>query len=486
MGLRAGTRATGSVSAQALGPSAATSTVEVSPASIVNDNVAIATITAYVRDPDSALLAGYTPTITVTPATGNTLGAVTAGAFDGAWTATFKSTTAEAKTITASVGGRAIAVAGLTVTPVADDPVDAEHCLVTLSAATVAVDGVVTATLTSYDSTDTALTAGGYTVAFAHAGGTSNPTFSAVTDVGDGTYTCIITGETAGTATTLSATIAAANVTTAMPTLTVTGAFTAPNVLVNVGFESDDHPDPRDEVGWSGFLNGNGGFPPVGDGTTTLERSAEQAYEGSTAAKYAWAANTSDAGGTFLRLLSSSGKEWWELGYVARADDEWWMRFYLYLVAGWSITSHLKYMLVTNSSHVPHGGFGLDNGAGLNFGLYGQGAPTTGGFATILSKAVLDAGAGAWHSMEFHLRQNGDANPNVAFWYDGTQIIRANGQDPRGDGLDWSGNRLYFERGNSDHLGGFKFNQNRNGGNTGSGTMYIDRVAVSTAGRIGP
>jgi hypothetical protein len=72
MGLRAGTRATGSVSAQALGPSAVTSAMTRSTNEIDNDGVASCSSTVTVRDVAGAALVGLPVTFTVS-GTGNTV-----------------------------------------------------------------------------------------------------------------------------------------------------------------------------------------------------------------------------------------------------------------------------------------------------------------------------------------------------------------------------------------------------------------------------
>ena len=75
-----------------------------------------------------------------------------------------------------------------------------------LSEPTVVAGETVTLTLTARDRGGNLL--GGLTnAAFAHTGGTSTGDISAVTDQGDGTYTATFTGKTAGTATTLHATV---------------------------------------------------------------------------------------------------------------------------------------------------------------------------------------------------------------------------------------------------------------------------------------
>lgn len=78
-----------------------------------------------------------------------------------------------------------------------------------------------TLTLTAKDANGDPVGAGGETVVIDHAGGTSDLTISAVTDVGDGTYTATPTALTAGTSTAVTVTIGGVTVTTTMPSFTV-------------------------------------------------------------------------------------------------------------------------------------------------------------------------------------------------------------------------------------------------------------------------
>ena len=83
-----------------------------------------------------------------------------------------------------------------------------------------------TVTLTAKDAFGNLLTTGGSTVVFSASGGTSTGAFGTVADNGNGTYTVTFTGNVAGTATTIGATIDGNAVTSTLPTITVThGAF---------------------------------------------------------------------------------------------------------------------------------------------------------------------------------------------------------------------------------------------------------------------
>jgi hypothetical protein len=234
MGLRAGTRATGSVSAQALGASAALSMVATGVSTLANDGVTSRAITVTARDVAGVALEGVLPTIAVS-GTGNTATQpVYATNDEGTTGASFTSTGIGVKTISATLGGRTIA-STTTVTVYDSAPaIDRTTSVVTVAFASGAAGGATVAvTLQAKDAAGNNLTGGGSTVAFANAGGTSVVSIGATTDVGNGTYTAQITPTTAGTATTLSATIGGAAVTTTMPTFTVTAADVTPWVGVD-------------------------------------------------------------------------------------------------------------------------------------------------------------------------------------------------------------------------------------------------------------
>jgi hypothetical protein len=77
-------------------------------------------------------------------------------------------------------------------------------------------------TLRAKDANGNNLTTGGLAVGFTVSGGTSTGTVGATTDQANGTYTAVFTGGTAGTATTVHATIGGVAVTSTLPTITVT------------------------------------------------------------------------------------------------------------------------------------------------------------------------------------------------------------------------------------------------------------------------
>ena len=143
---------------------------------------------------------------------------------DGTYTATFTGLAAGSPTtIVATVGGSPLTSVFPTLT-VTGGPVSVATSTVSTSAVSTASGGVVVVVLQAKDAAGNNKTSGGATVAFGVAGGTSTGNFSSVTDNLNGTYTANFTGVLAGTATTLTASINSAPVTTPMPTITVTSA----------------------------------------------------------------------------------------------------------------------------------------------------------------------------------------------------------------------------------------------------------------------
>lgn len=383
---------------------------------------------------------------------------------------------------------------------------------------------------------------------FTASGGTSTGTISATTDQGDGTYTALYTGTAAGTAQTIAATINGEAVTTPMPTVTVTtttskqpavasvspnlgdqaggllititgsnftgatevtlggaaatnltvasdttitcvtpahavgqadvvvtagsgsgtlpGGYTfapTPDALTNLSFETD----------WDGFTDGSTGLPHGNPGCT-LTRATDQAYSGSYAMKYTWAEQPSNSGGVCWHTFASL--------------DEVWFRFWFRLAKGWSIQSIQKWMRFSAPGFgIVLGGLYLQDSRGLTFN-FDQEASAVG--AVIASKSIIPVDQ--WASIEVHYRRNGDALPNAAFYLDGFWYYPVlNGDDPSAPTyLQWINGRLYPKgsRGSSAQLGTLDVCGTLNGGagTNGTGTCWIDRLAISSLGRIGP
>jgi hypothetical protein len=106
--------------------------------------------------------------------------------------------------------------------------------LVSVSSGSVAKGASIDLVLTTTDAYGNSLTSGGATVVFTQTGGTSSGTIGATTDIGNGTYTATFTGVTAGTATSIGATIGGSPLTSALPTVTVI----SPQASLEVGLDT--------------------------------------------------------------------------------------------------------------------------------------------------------------------------------------------------------------------------------------------------------
>ncbi|HEX9581643.1 MAG TPA: invasin domain 3-containing protein, partial [Gemmatimonadales bacterium] len=128
---------------------------------------------------------------------------------------------------------------------------DLSKSTVGVSSALIAAGATSTITLTARDAADNQIPFGGSTVTFSASGGTSTGSIGAVTDNNDGTYTATFTGETAGTATQISAAIDGSAVTTLpKPTITVNNgpAATVAYRVAPAGATAGDTLRPNIEV----------------------------------------------------------------------------------------------------------------------------------------------------------------------------------------------------------------------------------------------
>ncbi len=183
---------------------------------------ASATLTLQAKDSGGNLIPTGGATVVFSRAGGTSTGTISATTDhgNGTYTAIFTGDTAgTATTIRATIGG-VLATSTTTITVVPGNTTAAKS-VIAVSKDTIASGAKDTLTLQAKDSAGNNLTTGGLTVVFSHAGGTSTGTISATTDNGNGTYTAVFTGDTAGTATTIHATIGGQQVTSTLPTITV-------------------------------------------------------------------------------------------------------------------------------------------------------------------------------------------------------------------------------------------------------------------------
>ena len=167
--------------------------------------------------------AGKTVVFTVaggSGASGGVIGA-TLDQGDGSYLAAVVATTAGGATSVGATIDGAAATGGsptLTVVPGAASPATST---VATADSVVAVGGSTTLTLTARDAFGNRLSAGGLTVQFILAGGTSGGTLGPTTDNGDGTYQATFQGTVAGSPLSVGATIDGAPLTTPPPSLRV-------------------------------------------------------------------------------------------------------------------------------------------------------------------------------------------------------------------------------------------------------------------------
>jgi len=262
--------------------------------------------------------------------------------------------------------------------------------------------------------------------------------------------------------------------------------YQTPDLINNASFEPTDGNGTLTPAGqWDGFTNAGLSGAPTGGTYCTLTLDPAQHYAGVQSVNYTWGANTGD----------DSAQLW----HSFTAQDHVWQRFYFRLKSGWNLNIQ-KFMVFHYHTGAILGGFDLTSG-GIDYSFVSDaaGVPTT-----LLSKAAISNDT--WHSLEVDCWRNGDTGfdgstslPSAAFWFDGVQIINPLGGG--GDGPDgsfggtylyWKNGRVYpnlnngYGRGSSLQVDQFLQVGTRNGPNTGSGTLWLDRIALSSLGRIGP
>lgn len=201
--------------------SLATSTVSVSNGSVASGSAV--TLTLRVKDAAGNNLPGGGLTVVLTAAGGASTGviglAVDNG--DGTYTASFTGALAgSATTIGATVGGNPV-VSSLPTVSVTPGPVSVAQSALSVSVNNILAGTTSTLTLTAKDAAGNTLSGGGLTVLFSYAGGSSTGSIGGTTDNGNGTYTATFTGGSAGSATTIAATINSNPVTSTQPTISV-------------------------------------------------------------------------------------------------------------------------------------------------------------------------------------------------------------------------------------------------------------------------
>jgi hypothetical protein len=158
--------------------------------------------------------------------------------------------------------------------------------------------------------------------------------------------------------------------------------------------------------------------------------------------------------------------------------DRVWTRVYFYFDG--VINSHLKFNLYWGGFSHQFGGLIVEGGA-LGWSFYDEWSAVVHGLVSL--SGLLNG----WHSLEVDYWRVGDpaGDPSVAFWLDGVQLTGGRGSPPA-PGY-WSGGRLHAgSRSNSLKLsGGVGWIDVLNAGNSVNANVWVDKVSVSTLGRIG-
>ncbi len=217
-----------------------TSVVSVSATTVLSGDSATVTLQAKDGAGNTITTGGDTVAFSASGGSGVSTGIIgaTVDHGNGTYSAKFTGVLAgSGATIGATVNGVSVASAlpAITVTPGAISP---SKSVLSVSSGTIASGASATLTLQAKDAAGNNLTSGGATVTFVDSGGTSTGTVSATTDHGNGVYTALFTGITAGTGTTIRARIGATLVTASALITVVPGNTTAAQSIVTVSSDS--------------------------------------------------------------------------------------------------------------------------------------------------------------------------------------------------------------------------------------------------------
>jgi hypothetical protein len=450
-------------------------TVGTSSATVPDDNTTTVTLTFFVPDKNGIGVAGATILPSCTGVGTFSTPAVTNAS--GITTCTFKTSSATAHTVSFRANGIP-ASATVIVTGVSSQTADATKTTITADVSTIAEGAVCHLTIQAKQANDTNKTVGGDTVTVTKTGGTATGTLSGVTDNGDGTYSATYTGLTAGTAQTLGGTINTVTISGGSnPTCAVTAAasYTPGDILDNVGFETN----------WDGFTDGSGSTPSHAN----ISRATDKAYAGATSVKRHLTVNPgADAGPT-----TTSKRFAFSPGY-AGATDRIYTHFAFYFDG--SPTKPFKFHIFEDS-----GSFTDQWG-----GIYVNGAAAKLSFvfahevqAQFCNFASLTPLLNGWHSLELDYWLNGDDSqggtagvgyPSARIWLDDADVTFTGLPSPAAV----HNSRLYAmekaTNGNpyagSRKIGTANIVGVLNANNTNDCNVWVDKVSVSTLGRVGP
>ncbi len=193
----------------------------------------------------------------------------------------------------------------------------------------------------------------------------------------------------------------------------------------------------------------------------------------------------SDISGHFLYRITPD---------LITGPDRLWARFYMRLTA--PVTTIMKFSRFSNlSNNVRIGGFYLRNGT--NILAWGSSDNENGAITTTIGLAEAQL-LNNWRRIEVENWRNNCVTaenplgwPSAAFKVDGVTQALPDGTPTEyfgvGSSAFWLSNRLYAGmRGSTDQIGWWEWFGTLNSGNTTTGQVNIDRLALSTLGWIGP
>lgn len=304
-------------------------------------------------------------------------------------------------------------------------------------------------------SVDTVVTAGTYQVTYtppvgwALVGGTQNPKTIAVAVGATGTVT--------------------------FPVAVIAAGFPTPDILNNASFDA----------GFAGFTNGGLAAPSSGGQGGFISRDNTTAFDGTTSVKRILPNMTNSTGDDSPQFF------YWRPGGTPLALDRWWSRFYVRMDGPMSGGAILKLQLhFSDGFGVDHCGFYIHTGNLRWFFAEDLASGTTAASIIAPQTAIAD---GNWHMLEVDHFRNGDKSfdgvndyPSAAIWLDGNLVIPADTSiNKHANGRIYAVTTRAYPT--TQKLGVWAAHGVLNDkSNTVARNMWIDRVAISTLGRIGP
>jgi len=282
------------------------------------------------------------------------------------------------------------------------------------------------------------------TASIASGGGTLSGTLTAVTNAfGAATFTNLTITGTAGGRTLAFAATGLTGATSSTITVTASGGYATPNIVNNASFET----------GWDGFTTSTGGTP------TGMTRSAAWAKDGSYCIRRAWNNNGGD----------QSASVFYDAGTITHV----WARCWYRVTTAWPNGGGFKFFRFQNV------GFGdligvqyLNEHLTMIVQLGGQ-------ISACYFSGVSGETVGVDHSLEFEID---NSTRQIRAWVDGTAVNWSEYSDTAGL-TSISGTTITYS---SSFVPKWLDICRVINPTTNSGAMNVDRVAISTAGRIGP